>query len=109
MLQYTSRPQVPAKQTEWEPISENQSIRYSYGENSMSYQLLTDLDADSSWDILERKACGYNGQAEYECQHVFCVKSGFSIPDSITKEPIGPKTEIRFVEPEYFIHQSFPN
>ncbi len=98
-------------QPEWRIFSKNQRIRYIYGKNSSSYELLTDLDTDNIGDILERKACGYNGEAEYGCQHVFYVKEEFSIPDDMPKiEPIrriaeshiAPKTEITFVESDFF-------
>ena len=112
-------PALSYNQTEWEQASrfanpnnilENQKIRRTYGTNSSSYELLTDLDSNGSWDVLERKACGYNGQADYGCQHVFYVKRGFSILESIAKEPIRartensiiPKTEINFTEDSFF-------
>ena len=106
----SSLPAISVNQTQWEPVSENQRIKYTYAKNSSSYDLLTDLDSDGSWDVLERKACGYNGQAEYGCQHAFYIKKGFSIPESIAREPIrisaestiSPKTEISFVESEFF-------
>ena len=103
-------PVISVNQTQWGFVSENQRIRYTYGKNSSSYELLTDLDSDGSWDVLERKACGYDGQADYRCQHAIYVKKGFSIPEGIAREPIrisaesgiSPKTEISSVEPEFF-------
>lgn len=116
-------PKVSYIQTEWKSperlgnyffnpdnILENQRIRYTYEAHSSSYELLTDLDRNGTSDVLERKACGYDGQAQYRCQHAFYVKRGFNISEDITKESIrqstennmSPKTEISTVEDEFF-------
>ncbi len=93
---------IGANQTEWQPHALNQKIRYTYGKNSSEYELLTDTDSDGAWDILERKACGYNGQAEYGCQHSLFIKQGLDLSANFLKEPKEEKTQVNFVEPEFF-------
>ena len=91
-------------------ILENQKIRYLHDINTASYELLTDLDHDKKPDVLERKACGFDGQAQYRCQHALYVKNGHRISNEITREPIrgrkendiSPKTEINYVDDQFF-------